>query len=123
MIVGMGIDLVELARIRHVYERFGETFLKKFLAPEEMAHMPENILPWLGGRFAAKEAASKALGTGFTDGILPQNLIILNSGTGQPRLFCVEKALEQANRLGARKFHISISHEVKFAIAQVILEN
>lgn len=123
MIVGLGIDIVELERLKRPYDRFGNAFLKKLLAPQELAEAPGNIMPWLGGRFAAKEAASKALGKGFACGISPRDFIISNAASGQPLLVFANAALHRTKELGVRKIHLSISHERHYAIAQVILED
>ena len=123
MILGIGIDIVELERIAHVYDRFGKVFLKKLLAPVEFTQMPERIIPWLGGRFAAKEAASKALGTGFSQGITLCDLEILTLPSGRPQISFLACARAKADALGVRHAHISISHERRFAVAEVILED
>lgn len=82
MIVGLGIDIAEMARLAKVYDKFGRRFLEKILTPAELATLPVQALPYIAGRFAAKEAAVKALGTGFSQGIGPGRLkrVALRSG-------------------------------------------
>lgn len=123
MILGLGIDIVELARVRRAYERFGKLFLEKILSSEELANLPAQLLPWLGGRFAAKEAASKALGTGFSHGISPGDFCIYSDPFKKPELLFLGGAKIWADKLGVRHAHISISHEKLFAVAEVILED
>lgn len=123
MIVGLGIDLADLDRIDRIYRKYGDHFLKRILAPEELAGMPKNAPSYLAGRFAGKEAAAKALGTGFSNGITPAMLMIINDASGKPSLVLQERARMQAMEIGARRFHISLSHERNYAVAIVILED
>lgn len=123
MIVGLGIDLTELERIRAAHARFGRRFLEKFLAPGELAVLPGEPRPsLLAGRFAAKEAAVKALGTGFSGGIGPCEIEVTAAPSGAPGLVFHGKARQRAEQLGARKAHLSISHERSHAVAVVVLE-
>lgn len=123
MIVGLGVDLADLGRIGRVHARFGRRFLEKFLAPRELAGLPsEPRLSLLAGRFAAKEAAAKALGTGFSGGIGPCQLEIVIGPSGAPGLVFHGAARERAVQLGARAAHVSISHERSHAVAVVVLE-
>lgn len=122
MIVGLGIDNVDIKRIEKIYARFGIKFAQKILGSNEL-NLPATITPYfLGGRFAAKEAAVKALGTGFTNGISPMDIEILNDPLGAPQLIFYRKALDRAHSLRAIHYHISISHENSIATAIVILE-
>lgn len=123
MIVGLGIDIVDLRRIRHTYQRFGARFLNRLLAPEEIALLPPCPATHIGGRFAAKEAAVKALGTGFCHGISPLMILVANDAAGKPNLILCDNALARAKELGACKFHLSLSHERGYAAAIVILED
>ena len=122
MIVGIGADIAEIARFRRAFERFGQVFLERILTPEELAVLPKNPLPYLAGRFAAKEAAVKALGTGFSQGIGPRQIRVAHTEEGAPRLIFQGRALEQARRLGVAHSWISISHERNYAVAIVVLE-
>ena len=123
MIVGLGIDMTELERIRKVHARFGRRFLEKFLGPGELAALPaEPPAALLAGRFAAKEAAAKALGTGFSGGVGPCQMEVAHTPAGGPILVFHGAAAERAASLGTRAVHLSISHERSHAIAVVVLE-
>ena len=125
MIVGTGFDLTSLPRIRSSMERFGEHFLHRVLTPEERSSMPSSgpaCIAYVAGRFAAKEAAVKALGTGFAQGVGLQDVEILSLPSGRPELRLHGTALTIAQSLGARTWHVSISHERDMAGAMVILE-
>ncbi|WP_298066394.1 holo-[acyl-carrier-protein] synthase [uncultured Mailhella sp.] len=125
MIVGIGFDLTSLARVRSALERFGERFLHRILTPEELAALPslEAAVTYTAGRFAAKEAAVKALGTGFSQGVFFQDVEILSLPSGRPELNFHGAALDAARKLGAVRWHVSISHERDHAGAVVILES
>lgn len=123
MIIGTGIDITEIARMANLLDRHGDTIWNRILAPEEreMFDSPKRRVEYLAGRWAAKEAASKALGTGIGKVSL-QDLVITKNELGAPRLTLRGYAAERAAALGATRTHISISHSEQFAIAQVILE-
>ena len=115
MIVGIGIDLVEISRIRRSLERFGNVFTNKMLHPSESELVPADLLlpasvAHVAGRFAAKEAAVKALGTGFSGGIGLHDVRISSLPSGQPLLTFHGKAQERAIALRAHVAHISLSH-------------
>ena len=122
MIIGVGTDITELARIKASYDRFGERFLQKILTPDELKLVPENPIAYISGRFAAKEAAVKALGTGFNEGISPLHIEVLRGPAGQPQLRLHGPALARAKTMGMRAAHISISHDRNAAVAVVVLE-
>ena len=123
MIVGMGIDIVELARIEKSLGRFGLRFAEKILGPEELAGMPDHPLNYVAGRFAAKEAAVKALGTGFSNGLGLLDVEVLRGPAGQPLLYLHGPARQRAEALGMRAAHVSISHDRSAAVAVVVLES
>ena len=122
MIIGIGTDITELARIKASYDRFGERFLQKILTLDELELVPESPIAYISGRFAAKEAAVKALGTGFNEGIGPHHIEVLRGPLGQPQLHLRGPALARAEALGMRAAHISISHDRNAAVAVVVLE-
>ncbi len=126
MILGMGIDLASLDRIGAILERSGERFLERILTEGEKKQLPKQgrrRIEWVAGRFAAKEAASKALGTGIAAGITMKDIEILSSPEGCPRILLHGQAGERALAMGASRTHLSISHEKETACAVVILEN
>ena len=124
MIVGVGIDLIEIARIRAVYQRHGERFVKRILTPAEAAYVLQHKDPAarLAGRWAVKEAALKALGTGHSDGIRWRDNEVLPDPRGKPVLTLHGQARERAAALGADVLHATITHSENTAMAQVILE-
>ncbi|EPR42335.1 Holo-(acyl-carrier-protein) synthase [Desulfovibrio sp. X2] len=123
MIVGLGIDVVELARIAKGIERFGERFLTKLLTSGERAAMSgRHPIPFLAARFAAKEAASKALGTGFSQGVTLHLLEVVGGERGKPEMVFHGAARERADELGVSRIHVSLTHGRDTAAAVVVLE-
>lgn len=123
MITGIGIDLVDIDRIERMYRRFGDRFLQRILSPGERAARPKAVPPWLASRFAVKEAAVKALGTGFANGITPCQIETGHEAGGRPCLRLYGAALQRAHAMGVAECHVSLSHERHLAIAVVILES
>ncbi len=126
MILGIGIDLASLNRIGAVLDRCGDRFLERILTEGEKKQVPKQgrrRTEWVAGRFAAKEAASKALGTGISAGITMKDVEVLSSPEGDPRIHLHGQAGERALAMGASRIHLSISHEKETACAVVILEN
>ena len=126
MIVGLGMDVASLDRIGSVLERWGERFLARILSEKERAALPSGRrrrTAWVAGRFAAKEAASKALGTGFARGVEMRDIEILPLEGGAPIMILHRGAEARAHFLGVRSTHVSISHEKYMACAVAILEN
>ncbi len=125
MIVGTGIDIVALSRIERLYERHGERVYRHLLTPAETDAIAAlaNPVTRLAGRFAAKEAVLKALGTGWARGIGFTQIEILNDEAGAPRITLLGRAAERCAELGGRVWHLSISHEREMAVAMAILES
>ena len=124
MIVGTGVDIAEVARIRDAVGRFGERFLKRVFTPEEVRYCTSkaNTEERLAARFAAKEAAMKAIGTGLRHGVTWQDVEVVRHLGGRPGLRLSGKAAEFAAALGCQRIHLSLSHTEDQAIAHVILE-
>ncbi len=124
MIVGLGIDLIEIERIRAVYGRHKARFADRILTAAEQAYVLQHADPSarLAGRWAVKEAALKALGTGLAHGIRWRDVEVLPDENGRPMLTLHGKALERAVALQADRFHATITHSDGMAMAQVILE-
>jgi holo-[acyl-carrier protein] synthase len=124
MIVGLGIDLVENTRIRDSIDRFGDRFLSRIYTQEEREYCAKCAHPVIhfAARFAAKEAALKALGTGLSGGIKWKDVAIIRSPSGKPELHLEGEALAVATALGASRFHVSLTHDQTFSSAVVILE-
>ncbi|OGR38250.1 MAG: holo-[acyl-carrier-protein] synthase [Desulfovibrionales bacterium GWA2_65_9] len=123
MILGIGLDVAEIPRIRESLERFGERFTSRVLTAGEAAGMPEgDPAPYVAARFAAKEAAAKALGTGFSQGVTQTSIEVHTLPSGAPTLKLHGKALEIASAMGVQRMHISLTHGRDIAAATVILE-
>lgn len=122
MIVGTGIDIIDIGRIKNILEKYEKHFISKVLTENEIKMLPTRPTIHIAGRWAAKEATAKALGTGFNFGIGFLDMEITSSPDGKPLLFLMGKAAQRASQLGCKHNHITISHERNFAIAMVILE-
>ena len=124
-ILGLGTDIVEVDRLRQSLERTGEAFLEKVYTDAERAAMPANgqrRLEYLAGRWAAKEAFAKALGTGITSECRLAEVSVCNDPeSGRPRMTLTGAAAATAARLGVRAIHLSISHERHYAVATVLI--
>lgn len=125
MIVGLGIDVAELERIERALARHGERFLAKVLTEAEIRGLPANArnrVSYVAARFAAKEAASKALGTGFSGGITIKDFDVASDESGKPLIRFFRKAEDRAMQLGVTRAHLSITHGRDVAAAVVVLE-
>jgi len=124
MIVGIGTDIMGVERMHVSLEQRGEAWARRLLTESELVEYAKrgNKAAFLAKRFAAKEAAAKALGTGFANGITWKHIIIHNDGQGAPVLTLIDKAKERADLLGVTHIHLSISDEKHYAVAFVILE-
>lgn len=125
MIRGLGIDIVETERIRRALTRFGTRFLDKILTPDEQRDVHAGGHPSVAGvaaRFAAKEAAVKALGTGFAQGIGPLHAEVRRLPSGQPALVLHGPAHARAREMGVTHCHLSLTHTRANAAAVVVLE-
>lgn len=124
MVLAIGIDVVEIQRIERAAERLGDKFLDRIFTDEERAYCDSRASRFVhyAGRFAAKEAAMKALGTGWAEGVAWREVVILPSGVGAPQLTLSGNALERFRAIGAARSHVSISHTHTVAVAQVLFE-
>lgn len=123
MVLGLGLDVVELDRIARGLERFGQRYLEKILHPGELALLPHRPTAFVAARFAAKEAAAKALGTGFSHGVAAPTIEIRGGERGKPELVFHGPALEAARALGVRRCLVSLTHGRDVAAAVVVLED
>ncbi len=122
-ILGHGIDIVETARIRQLVESHGQRFLDRCFTPGELAYCNRNTKRFyehLAGRFAAKEAVLKVLGTGWRGGIQWTDIEILREPSGQPKVLLSGECRRIAERLGICRWHVSISHIETHATASAI---
>jgi holo-[acyl-carrier protein] synthase len=125
MIVGTGIDIVEVPRIGQAIERFGERFLQRIFTAGEIRYCDSkaNRVERYAARFAAKEAAMKALGTGWNHGVRWRDCEVVRQPGGRPSIAFHGKAAEFAAKLGVKNAALSLTHTAEQAMAQVILEN
>jgi holo-[acyl-carrier protein] synthase len=123
VIFGIGTDIVRVARMEKNLERYGERFAHRILSDDEMREFAEVSQRgrFLAKRFAAKEAASKALGSGFRDGLSLKHIAVAHDAKGKPLLSWNGKGLELLAQLGIGDGFISIADEDEYAVAHVIL--
>src|SRR5712692_1374731 len=125
MIVGTGIDIAEVPRIAQALARHGERFLHRVFTEGEIRYCDSkaNRVERYAARFAAKEAAMKALGTGWNHGVRWRDCEVVRMSGGRPTMSFHGRAGEFAARLGVKNAALSLSHTAEQAIAQVILES
>jgi holo-[acyl-carrier protein] synthase len=124
MIVGSGVDLCEVDRIKSAVTRYGRRFLERIYTDREIAYAQSkaNLYERYAARFAAKEAGMKALGTGWRGGVTWHDFEVANLPSGRPTLQFHGKAAEYAQKLGVANVSLSITHTAVQAMALVILE-
>jgi holo-[acyl-carrier protein] synthase len=125
MIVGTGIDIIEVPRVAAAIERFGQRFLQRLFTEAEIRYCESkaNRVERYAARFAAKEAGLKAIGTGWRGGIAWTEVEVRREPSGRPTLAFSGKAAEFAATLGVQRASLSLSHTAGHAIASVILED
>jgi len=124
MIVGTGIDIAEVDRIRQSIERFGRRFIERVFTADEIRYCESkaNHVERYAARFAAKEAAMKAIGTGWDHGVTWHDVEVRRLPGQRPTMVFHGKAAEFFANLGATRAQLSLTHTKEFAMAQVILE-
>ncbi len=124
-IIGLGTDIVEISRIEAVVERSGEKLARRILSPAEWQHYQQHQQPirFLAKRFAVKEAAAKAFGTGIRNGLAFNQFEVVNDVLGKPTLRLHQRAAELATELGVKSLHVTLADERRYACATVIIEN
>jgi len=125
MIVGSGVDMIEIARIAETLARYGDRFCERIYLPGEIRYCrsKRNGAESFAARFAAKEAAAKALGTGIHFGVSWRDIEVVRTPTGRPTLLFHGRAEAIARKLGVRNAVISLTHSRTDALAQVVLED
>ena len=125
MILGLGIDIIEVGRIEGSYAKFGERFLERILHPDEIRYCLSHRAPgpFLAVRFAAKEAISKAFGTGIGAQLGWRDMEVARKESGEPFVIMHEKGRELMTARGATALRISLSHTQNYATAVAILES
>lgn len=122
-IVGIGADLVDTDRIRRVWERHGLRFVQRILTPREQAEWNDADAGYLARRFAVKEAAAKALGSGIAGGLTFQDIELGHDPRGRPLLHFSGAARQRGQSLGVTAAHVTVSDERSIALAFVVLES
>jgi len=125
VIVGTGVDLAEVPRIQASIERYGDKFIQRIYTPAEIAYVERkaNKYERYAARFAAKEAAMKAIGTGWRRGVRWQDFEVANLPSGKPTLRLYGAAARHAAKLGVKNVSLSITHTAQLGMAHVILED
>lgn len=125
VIIGLGLDIAEIDRIEAAIARHGAPILERLYTPREVAYCEshKNKFERYAARFAAKEAAMKALGTGWRRGVRWRDIEVANAPSGKPSLFFSGVTREIADKLGVKTVSLSITHSGNLALAQVIFEN
>jgi len=124
MIVGIGIDIVDIERVNRLLDRYKDRFVKRVFTEEEEKYAYRSIKPAerLAGRFAVKEAFMKAIGTGKSNGILWRDVETVRGPLGRPKVKLYGKADKYMNMLNGNNVHVSITHDGGKAIAFVVIE-
>jgi len=125
MILGTGIDIIEVARVAAAFDKFGDRFLQRILKPDEIAYCLSNRrpAPFLAARFAAKEAIAKAFGTGIGAQLGWQDMEVGRKGSGEPYVILHGAGQQLLRERGACLVHLSLSHTQHYATAVAILES
>lgn len=123
VVLGVGVDILEIDRIRWAHLRWGSRFLRKIFLPEEADYCfrQSNPYPSLGARFAAKEAVAKALGTGIGREVSFRNILLTKNAAGAPQIFLSGEACHVLHCLGGSRVLISISHGRTHAVAYALI--
>src|SRR4030095_12484106 len=124
MILGIGMDVIQNQRIRESLEKFGDSFLNRIYTAVEAGYCSACADPGIhfAARFAAKEAAFKALGTGWAAGVKWKDIEVQRLDSGKPELHLYGEALARATSMGATRFHVSLTHDQLVSCAVVLLE-
>ena len=124
MVIGIGIDTIQNDRIRESIKRFGARFLNRIYTETELQYCNGCADPAIhfAARFAAKEAAFKALGTGWAAGVKWKDVEVQRLASGKPELFLYGEALERATAMGATKLHVSLTHDQLISCAVVVFD-
>ncbi|MDN5870885.1 MAG: holo-ACP synthase [Nitrococcus sp.] len=122
-IVGIGADLVDTQRVRSIWDRHGQRFVERILTMNERAQWNGEEAGFLARRFAVKEAAAKALGSGIAEGVTFHNIELEHDHLGRPLLQLTGAARQRSKALGVTAAHVTISDEKTLALAFVVLES
>ena len=125
MVIGVGTDLMEIARIAGSIDRYGERFLRRIFTPGEIEYCrrKKNAAESFAARFAAKEAAAKALGTGISRGVSWLEIEVVREPGGRPTLHLSGRAAAFARHLGVARSSLSLTHSRDLSLAVVVMED
>jgi holo-[acyl-carrier protein] synthase len=125
VIVGLGLDIAEIDRIEAAIQRHGAPLIERLFTPRESAYCESHRDKFerYAGRFAAKEAAMKALGTGWRTGVRWRDIEVVREPSGKPTLELQGVARERADKMGVKNILLTITHSGNLALAEVIFEN
>lgn len=125
MIVGIGVDIVEVGRVKDILSRYRDRFLRRVFTDEEAGYAKKSVreAERLAGRFAVKEAVMKAFGTGKSQGILWRDVETVRGTMGKPEVKLYGNAYKYMKKLNGKRLHVSISHDGGKAMAFVIIES
>ena len=124
MIFGIGVDVLEAARVKKLYDKYGEHFVDRLLLPEERAQLAKTkrIERFLAMRFAAKEAIVKAMGTGFAHGMWIRDVGVVQNAWGRPEVVYSSRGEKMRRKLGIGGGHITLTDEAGLIVAVAVLE-
>ena len=124
MIFGIGVDVLEAARVKKVYDKYGEHFVERLLLPGELAQLGKTRRKerFLAMRFAAKEAIVKAMGTGFAHGIWIRDVGVVQNAWGKPEVVYSERGEKVRRGLGIGDGHVTLTDEAGLIVAVAVLE-
>lgn len=124
MIFGIGIDIIEISRVKALYDEYGDEIVRKLFTEKEISYCMGKAFPErsFSARFSAKEAFLKALGTGLSSGISWKQIEIENAESGKPNIVCDADLQNILNEKKISNIHLSIAHSENYAVAMVVLE-
>jgi holo-[acyl-carrier protein] synthase len=123
MVIGIGIDIIEIPRVERLLEKWGESFLHRVFLPGEVAYCREKKYPapHLAARIAVKEAVLKSFGEGWTEKIGWKDILVGRSLKGQPRVELIGKGKKLQEEMGVEKILVSLSHADSYSVAAAVL--
>ena len=123
MIFGIGIDVLQVDRVEHVYQKYGERFVRHLLLPEERSQLQRTSRPvrFLAMRFAAKEAIVKGMGTGFAHGVWIRDVGVVQNSWGRPEVVYSPRGAKVRDGLGIGEGHVTLTDEAGLVVAVAVL--